>query len=1058
MSELARQLIAECQRTKSTYLDLGNCGLTDLGEIPELFECVHLEELVLSNEWYDYEKGEVLKSQNEGDLNIINILPPDFSALKKLNKLVCGGMHDNEWAITDISHLKSLRNLTTLNLSHNQIKDFSALKDLGNLTILDFKNNKITDISALKDLSNLTILNLGNNQITDIPSLIELRELIKLNLSHNQIKDFSSLKDLGNLTILGLNNNQITDISALKDLQSLTSLYLNNNQITDISTLKDLQSLTTLHLSFNQITDISALKDLRNLTTLNLGNTQITDISYLKDSVNLTNLDLSYSRIADIYFLKDLVNLANLNLGNTQITDLSILKNLRNLTNLDLSYSRITDIYFLKDLVNLANLDLGNTQITDLSILKNLRNLTNLYLKNNQIKDISHLRTLVNLTTLDLGNLGTFSFELANVSILKLNYNQVTDISSLKHLGQLTNLCLSDNQISDVSYLKDLKNLTQLDLSNNQLHKLPEFLLSFSPEMIWEVSLSNYNDTSYINLYNNPIENVPIEIIQQGKAAIRRYLDEERGTPLNEAKLLILGEGNAGKSTMVEKLLDPDYTLTALPTTHGIVVRPWHFEPYTAHIWDFGGQAIYQATHRFFLTQRSLYVLLTDNRAEDTDFNYWFEKIALFGGDSPLVIVQNERDNRKKELSASITGASLKNLKQVVQVNFADNRGLPELIHALKTQFCSLAHINQPFPKRWRKVREALEGLDENHISWDMYSRLCKDNGIPEKEVQSDLCRYLHDLGILLHFEDSPLLKKTVFLQPDWVTGAVYHLLDFIGKGLFTEAEAAAIWSAPENNGLYDDMHAELLAIISKFEICYAKDQIHILPQLLTENAPAYTWHSADNLQLIYRYGFMPQGILWRLMVRLNRYLPDTKLVWKKGAIFFREEAKAEITEENTYLKREIRIRVSGKFKKEFLTILLEELENIHRSYHFEKVQEESRPQMLVPCNCGECRVSSDPVFYEYSDLRRRLTKGKDTIECKRSYELCHVRSLLDDVFIAPRELEYLGKWEEGRYELRMLRMEKLNYLKKELIKEANPEQKFSIKKKIEELENDSEL
>ena len=825
MSELARELIAECQRTQSTYLDLGNCGLTDLNEIPELFECTHLEELVLSDEWWDDEKGEQQKSRNEGDLNSISVISQSFRTLKNLKILILGYR-------------------------------YSALS-------------------------------------------------------------------------------------------------------------------------------------------------QISDISFLKDLAKLTYLDLSYNHISDISFLKDLYNLTNLNLSYNHISDISCLKELRNLTNLNLDFNQISDISFLKELVNLTNLELKDAQISDISFLKELRNLTNLSLGANQISDISCLKELVNLTNLALG------------------YNQISDISFLRDLKNLKTLYLSNNHISDISILKDHENLIKLDLRNNHLSKFPEFLLVSSMEITWNSDLlRHYNN---VNLYNNPIENIPIEIIQQGKAAIRRYLDEERGTPLNEAKLLILGEGNAGKSTMVEKLLDPDYKLTALATTHGIVVRPWHFAPYTAHIWDFGGQAIYHATHRFFLTQRSLYVLVTDNRAEDTDFNYWFEKIALFGGDSPLIIVQNERDNRKKELSATITGATLNNLKQVVQVNFADNRGLAELIQALKTQFCGLAHINQPFPKRWRKVREALEGLDENHISWDMYSRLCKDNGIPEKEVQSDLCRYLHDLGILLHFEDSPLLKKTVFLQPDWVTGAVYHLLDFIGKGLFTEGEAAAVWSTPENNGLYDDMHTELLALISKFEICYAREQFHILPQLLTENAPAYTWHSADNLQLIYRYGFMPQGILWRLMVRLNRYLPDTNLVWKKGAIFTREEAKAEITEENYFQKREIRIRVSGKFKKEFLTILLEELEHIHRSYHFEKVQEESRPQIMVPCNCSECRNTATPHFYLYSNLKRRISKGIETVECENSFEKANVRGLLDDVFPIQKQLEFLGKWEPGGEEYTML-------------------------------------
>ena len=47
----ARKLIKECKDTQNPYLDLGKCGITDLKELPELFECTHLETLILSNSW-----------------------------------------------------------------------------------------------------------------------------------------------------------------------------------------------------------------------------------------------------------------------------------------------------------------------------------------------------------------------------------------------------------------------------------------------------------------------------------------------------------------------------------------------------------------------------------------------------------------------------------------------------------------------------------------------------------------------------------------------------------------------------------------------------------------------------------------------------------------------------------------------------------------------------------------------------------------------------------------------------------------------------------------------
>ena len=70
--------------------------------------------------------------------------------------------------------MRSLTNLTTLELWYNQITDISALRSLTNLTTLELWYNQITDISALRSLTNLTTLDLENNQITALCVLGEL--------------------------------------------------------------------------------------------------------------------------------------------------------------------------------------------------------------------------------------------------------------------------------------------------------------------------------------------------------------------------------------------------------------------------------------------------------------------------------------------------------------------------------------------------------------------------------------------------------------------------------------------------------------------------------------------------------------------------------------------------------------------------------------------------------------------------------------------------------------------------------------------------------------------
>ena len=99
--------------------------------------------------------------------------------------------------------------------------------------------------------------------------------------------------------------------------------------------------------------------------------------------------------------------------------------------------------------------------------------------------------------------------------------------------------------------------------------------------------------------------------------------------PLNEAKLILLGRGEVGKTCLVNRLVHNQFTDTAM--TCGISITHWKVkmgkEGIRLHVWDFGGQEIQHATHQFFLTERSLYLVVLNGRAgaEDDDAEYWLK-------------------------------------------------------------------------------------------------------------------------------------------------------------------------------------------------------------------------------------------------------------------------------------------------------------------------------------------------------------------------------------------------------------------------------------------------
>src|SRR4030095_1483196 len=99
------------------------------------------------------------------------------------------------------------------------------------------------------------------------------------------------------------------------------------------------------------------------------------------------------------------------------------------------------------------------------------------------------------------------------------------------------------------------------------------------------------------------------------------------------------------------------------------------------------------------------------------------------------------------------------------------------------------------------------------------------------------LSQYLHDLGVFLHFQDDPLLARTVILQNQWATEAVYRILNDepVKKklGRFTRTDCERLWQ----DSVYADMHPELLALMQRFELCYELQDSNpptwLAPQLL---------------------------------------------------------------------------------------------------------------------------------------------------------------------------------------------------------------------------------
>src|SRR4029077_2328576 len=137
--------------------------------------------------------------------------------------------------------------------------------------------------------------------------------------------------------------------------------------------------------------------------------------------------------------------------------------------------------------------------------------------------------------------------------------------------------------------------------------------------------------------------------------------------------------------------------------------------------------------------------------------------------------------------------------------------------------------------------------------------------------------RYMHNLGILLHFQDDSSLSNFVILNPQWAVNAVYQILSNraleASEGRFTKNWLFKAW---EEKGFTYQERNQLLNLMKKnnFELCYqlssSDETEYIAPQLLPTAKPSYDWDSRSNLQFRFQYRFMPKGIIARLIVRLH--------------------------------------------------------------------------------------------------------------------------------------------------------------------------------------------
>jgi small GTP-binding protein len=796
--------------------------------------------------------------------------------------------------------------------------------------------------------------------------------LQQLILKFDYLSDYSFLGELKSLTTLNLSNNEIIDGSFLGELRSLTTLHLDGNKIEDVSFLGELKSLTSLSLRSNFISDASSVRELKSLTTLNLSNNNISDAPVLGRLKSLTTLNLSNNKISDVSVLGKLKSLTTLNLSNNEIIDGSSLGELRSLTTLYLDGNKIDDISFLGELKSLTSLTLRSNRLSDASSVRELKSLTTLDLSNNNISDASVLGELKSLTTLYLGK------------------NQISNTSFLRELKSLTSLNLSKNQISDTSFLPEMKLLRILDLRKNEglRDKIPEEILD-----------NQFDAQKIVNYYLKTTEG--------------------ETKPLNEAKIVVVGEADFGKSLLIHRLLYNKYIDTK--STTGIQIGRWddvtvNGQKVQLNVWDFGGQEIMHSTHQFFFTKRTIYVLVVDAR-QNEDKNKteeWLKRIESFGGDSPVIIVGSHVDQNQRDTAQTGRGyfpISERELERKFPKNIkgfygvcSDVRikGFDDLFenfrNGLIDEVSKLNGIHEPFPADWFAIKDELEAMKERKvpfISERDYFTNCNDRKVKDKISQDTIREFLNDIGTIIYFEDLP--GRMIF-SPEWITNGVYGIVDnpqiIQNKG---ELDISDLTKILEQKDYKPDEHKFILDLMRKFELCVdiEPDRRFLIPDLLLKVEEPYTGEWTSTLGFQYQYETYLKSIFTRFVVRMYPFI-FKKTWWKNGVVLEHEGGRALVKFDSSSKKVVINIRGEVVKKRQYLlAIIRKEFQEIHGKFAVLPFKEfAAHPSIKIKNDNGE----DVELLRDYDELIKAEEDGETRIYVKELRRKVSISEWLDGI------------------------------------------------------------
>jgi len=589
----------------------------------------------------------------------------------------------------------------------------------------------------------------------------------------------------------------------------------------------------------------------------------------------------------------------------------------------------------LEKCVTLKKLNLNNNQLTNISGLDKLKEIQNISLSNNNIEDISTITNLKYLQELDLSYNHIHHIKSLTghkkIAVLNLRNNHIQDILPLSKCSNLHTLDLGDNPITNIFILNDLIYLHTLQFDNTPpFHQLPKSIVENSSD-----------ETNQIELFRYWIDNFT-----------------QRHKYLREAKVVFVGEGGAGKTSLMDLLLynkKENHNRTERIEIHTNTDKfTYKKEPLTLYFWDFGGQEIMHATHKFFLTERSVYILVINGRQGDIGtVDKWLDLLQSSSDNSPILLVVNKLDNKRDSHQLPFLALKMQypQIQGLVETSSETGRGIAELEveiqKILQTQMTEI--FEEPFAPKYFEVKNRLQTLDKNYISYQEYEKIClevaKNQDVEfDKISQELLADRLNELGIMLNFRAKHKnLEELMIFKPEWMINGIYKIINTKAVQATGKIHEDEIRKLLKTSGYVSIIEQDFIIRMMKyFELAYQKIFLNGINYLIPstfktdkpENLEKYWNEKTDVLRFRFTYKIWRNDYVSFFLVNQHERIQGDYF-WKNGAIL--KYGENEVFLEGNRHRKSIEIQVFGNRDKRYaLWQVREALDRVHHKFQIE--------------------------------------------------------------------------------------------------------------------------